>query len=125
MPPMSSRRWEPWTHQSHRFNSESVYWPGLWGGAGGCHREQFRRPSFRRWPAQGTGQLPQPSASLGAPQLAIGVSSPDQEPSALTQLSFQSLQLSAINAVASTHDDHDRGQGGAQAALGLEPLQEA
>lgn len=49
---------------------------------------------------------------------------PDQELSALTQLGFQSLQLSAVNAIASTHDDHDRGQGRVQAALSLEPPEE-
>lgn len=59
------------------------------------------------------------------PQPATGVSIPDEEPSALTQLGFQSLQPSPIDVVASTHNDHDRGQGGAQAALSLESPQEA
>lgn len=55
----------------------------------------------------------------------MGVSIPDEEPSALTHLGFQSLQGSTTNVVASTHNDHDRGQGWAQVALGLEPPQEA
>lgn len=88
--------------------------------------KQFRRASCRRELAQKHGQLPRPSMSTRSElQAATGVSIPDEEPSALTQLGFQSLQPPTIDAVASTHNDHDRGQGGAQAALSLESLQEA
>jgi len=47
------------------------------------------------------------------------------DPSAAVQLCFQLLKLLATDVVATTHDDHDGIQGRAQAALSLEPPQDA
>lgn len=73
-------------------------------------------------------EAPQPATVV--PMSPFGISGvrpalPDQEPSALAHPGFQRLQLLAVNAVSSTHDDHDRGQGGWQAALSLELPQDS
>lgn len=57
--------------------------------------------------------------------LSEGEGQDDWDSSAAAQLGFQVLELLATDVVASTHNDHNRSQGGAQAALSLEPPQGA
>lgn len=117
-------------HWSYTIDSERLYWPGLQGS----QREQFRRASCRRQPAQkpraASTAIHRHRGPLGVSASCLGISGaqmafPDQERSALAQLDVQGPQLLAVDAVASTHDDHDGGQGAGQAALSLEPPQEA
>lgn len=98
----------------------------------GNQREQFRRHSCKRWPAQRlravSTEAPQPATVVSMSPFGFsGVQPalPDQEPSALAHPGFQRLQLLAVDTVSSTHDDHDRGQGGWQAALSLELPQDS
>lgn len=70
-------------------------------------KEWIRRASPWRWPAQAH------RAASTAPHLGVNVpvGGPRGGPSALAQLRLQSLQLSAVNVVAATHDDHHRSRG--------------